>query len=63
MTAVVMMLAGHETSANMISLGTLALIQHRDVFERLGQQRSSRHRDAVEDYALSQHVHRSGFVW
>jgi cytochrome P450 len=37
MTAVVMMLAGHETSANMISLGTLALIQHRDVFERLGQ--------------------------
>jgi cytochrome P450 len=37
MTAVVMMLAGHETSANMISLGTLALIQHPDVFERLGQ--------------------------
>jgi cytochrome P450 len=37
MTAVVMMLAGHETSANMISLGTLALIQHPHVFERLGQ--------------------------
>jgi len=37
MTAVVMMLAGHETSANMISLGTLALIQHPEVFERLGQ--------------------------
>jgi len=37
MTAVIMMLAGHETSANMISLGTLALIQHPDVFERLGQ--------------------------
>ncbi|ORA77141.1 cytochrome [Mycobacterium malmoense] len=37
MTGVVMMLAGHETSANMISLGTVALLQHPDVFERLGQ--------------------------
>ncbi len=34
---VIMMLAGHETTANMISLGTVALLEHRDVFERLGQ--------------------------
>jgi cytochrome P450 len=34
---VIMMLAGHETTANMISLGTLALLEHRDVFERLGR--------------------------
>jgi cytochrome P450 len=34
---VVMMLAGHETTANMISLGTVALLEHREVFERLGQ--------------------------
>ena len=32
-----MMQAGHETTANMISLGTVALLQHPDVFERLGQ--------------------------
>ena len=37
MTSVIMMQAGHETTANMISLGTVALLQHRDVFERLGQ--------------------------
>ncbi|OBH07860.1 cytochrome [Mycobacterium sp. E2699] len=37
MTAVVMMLAGHETSANMISLGTVALLEHPDVFARLGK--------------------------
>lgn len=36
MTGVVMMLAGHETSANMISLGTVALLEHPDVFARLG---------------------------
>jgi cytochrome P450 len=36
MTAVVMMQAGHETTANMIALGTVALLQHREVFERLG---------------------------
>jgi cytochrome P450 len=35
--AVIMMLAGHETTANMIGLGTVALLEHRDVFERLGQ--------------------------
>jgi cytochrome P450 len=34
---VVMMLAGHETTANMISLGTVALLEHPEVFERLGQ--------------------------
>jgi cytochrome P450 len=33
----IMMQAGHETTANMIGLGTVALLQHRDVFERLGQ--------------------------
>jgi cytochrome P450 len=33
---VVMMLAGHETTANMISLGTVALLENREVFERLG---------------------------
>jgi cytochrome P450 len=37
MTAVIMMQAGHETTANMISLGTVALLQHPDVFARLGQ--------------------------
>lgn len=36
-TDAVMMQAGHETTANMIALGTVALLQHRDVFERLGQ--------------------------
>jgi cytochrome P450 len=34
---VIMMQAGHETTANMISLGTVALLEHREVFERLGQ--------------------------
>ncbi len=37
MNGVIMMQAGHETTANMISLGTVALLQHPDVFERLGQ--------------------------
>jgi cytochrome P450 len=32
----IMMQAGHETTANMIALGTVALLQHHDVFERLG---------------------------
>jgi cytochrome P450 len=36
MNGVIMMQAGHETTANMIALGTVALLQHRDVFERLG---------------------------
>jgi cytochrome P450 len=34
-----MMQAGHETTANMISLGTVALLENPDVFERLGQTR------------------------
>jgi cytochrome P450 len=37
MTGVIMMQAGHETTANMIALGTVALLQHPQVFERLGQ--------------------------
>jgi cytochrome P450 len=32
-----MMQAGHETTASMIALGTIALMEHREVFERLGQ--------------------------
>ena len=35
--AVIMMQAGHETTANMISLGTVALLEHPEVFARLGQ--------------------------
>jgi cytochrome P450 len=35
--AVIMMQAGHETTANMISLGTVALLEHPEIFERLGQ--------------------------
>jgi cytochrome P450 len=35
--AVIMMQAGHETTANMISLGTVALLDHPEVFEQLGQ--------------------------
>ncbi len=37
MNSVIMMQAGHETTANMISLGTVALLQHPTAFERLGQ--------------------------
>jgi cytochrome P450 len=37
MNAVIMMQAGHETTANMIALGTVALLEHPDVFARLGQ--------------------------
>lgn len=32
----ILMQAGHETTANMIALGTVALLQHPDVFELLG---------------------------
>ncbi len=35
-TGAIMMQAGHETTANMISLGTVALLGHPEVFERLG---------------------------
>jgi cytochrome P450 len=34
---VIMMQAGHETTANMIALGTVALLEHREVFERLSR--------------------------
>ncbi|ORW58934.1 cytochrome [Mycobacterium parmense] len=37
MNAVIMMQAGHETTANMISLGTVVLLEHPGVFERLGR--------------------------
>ncbi len=37
MTSVIMMQAGHETTANMLALGTVVLLQHPDVFERFGQ--------------------------
>jgi cytochrome P450 len=36
-TSVIMMQAGHETTANMLSLGTVALLEHPEVFKRLGQ--------------------------
>jgi cytochrome P450 len=36
MTSVIMLQAGHETTANMISLGTVALLEHPDVYARLG---------------------------
>jgi cytochrome P450 len=34
---VIMMQAGHETTANMLALGTVALLENREVFELLGQ--------------------------
>ncbi|ORA08201.1 cytochrome P450 [Mycobacterium asiaticum] len=37
MTSVIMMQAGHETTANMISLGTVALLDHPEVFRRLAR--------------------------
>ncbi|ORX05202.1 cytochrome [Mycobacterium triplex] len=37
MSGLTMLVAGHETSANMISLGTVALLEHPEVFARLGQ--------------------------
>ncbi|MBX9642251.1 MAG: cytochrome P450, partial [Mycobacteriaceae bacterium] len=37
MTSVIMMQAGHETTANMISLGTVALLQNPEIFDRLGR--------------------------
>lgn len=37
MNSVIMMQAGHETTANMIALGTVALLQHPSAFERLGR--------------------------
>ncbi len=37
MNAVILLAAGHETTANMIALGTLALLQHPDELARLRQ--------------------------
>jgi cytochrome P450 len=37
MNAVILLAAGHETTANMIALGTLALLQHPDDLARLRQ--------------------------
>ncbi|HTQ20260.1 cytochrome P450 [Mycobacterium sp.] len=37
MNGLILLQAGHETTASMVALGTVALLQHRDVFERLGQ--------------------------
>lgn len=37
MSSVIMMQAGHETTANMIALGTVALLENPDVYARLGQ--------------------------
>ena len=37
MSGVIMMQAGHETTANMIALGTVALLEHRNIFTRLGE--------------------------
>ena len=36
-TGAIMMQAGHETTANMIALGTVALLDHREIFELLGR--------------------------
>jgi cytochrome P450 len=36
-TGAIMMQAGHETTANMIALVTVALMEHREMFERLGR--------------------------
>lgn len=37
MNSVIMMQAGHETTANMISLGTVALLGNPEIYARLGQ--------------------------
>ena len=37
MNGVILLQAGHETTASMIALGTLALLQHPDAFARLRQ--------------------------
>lgn len=36
-TGAIMMQAGHETTANMLALGTVALLDHPEAFERLGE--------------------------
>ncbi len=36
-TGAIMMQAGHETTANMLALGTVALLEHPEVYRRLGE--------------------------
>ncbi len=44
LSGMTMLVAGHETTANMISLGTVAVLEHPEVFERLGH---SQDRDEI----------------
>jgi cytochrome P450 len=37
MNGLILLQAGHETTASMIALGTVALLQRRDVSQRLSQ--------------------------
>jgi cytochrome P450 len=37
LSGMIMLVAGHETTANMISLGTVALLEHPDIFANLGK--------------------------
>jgi cytochrome P450 len=37
MNGLILLQAGHETTASMIALGTVALLEHPEVFARLGQ--------------------------
>jgi cytochrome P450 len=37
LSGLTMLVAGHETTANMISLGTVALLEHPESFKRLGE--------------------------
>ena len=37
LSGMTMLVAGHETTANMISLGTVALLEHPAIFKRLGE--------------------------
>jgi len=73
---VILMRAGDETTANMIALGTVALLEHREVFERLGRtddravvanrrrvdalSHSEVERVATEDLTLGGHPIRTG---
>ena len=48
-TALFLLIAGHETTVNLIGNGTLALLQHRDQLERLRDD-PSLDRNAVEEF-------------